>query len=146
IVSREFSDGFGRVLQTRSQAEDSLFGDPVFGGGVIAADQLAPVGDTAGRTRDPAATENVIVSGWQIYDNKGRVVQKYEPFFATGFDYAQPLDAELGQKATMFYDPRGQVLRTLNPDGSEQRVVLGVPGDLTDPDAYSPTPWECYAY
>ena len=29
-----------------------------------------------------------MVSGWQVYDNKGRVVQKYEPFFAAGFGYA----------------------------------------------------------
>ena len=35
IVSIEYSDGFGRLLQTRAQAEDTLFGDPVFGGGVI---------------------------------------------------------------------------------------------------------------
>ena len=146
IVSVEYSDGFGRVLQTRAQAEDTLFGDPAFGGGVIPADQFAPVGDTVGRTRGPADPDNVIVTGWQVYDNKGRVVQKYEPFFSTGYDYAQPLDAQLGQKATMFYDPRGQVVRTLNPDGSEQRVVLGVPADLADPDAYAPTPWESYTY
>jgi RHS repeat-associated protein len=146
IVSRGFSDGFGRVLQTRSQAEDTLFGDPVFGGGAIPADQLAPGGDTAGRTRGPAGPENVIVSGWQIYDNKGRVVQKYEPFFAVGFDYSEPVDTQLGQKATLFYDPRGQVIRTLNPDGSEQRVVLGVPVELGDPDGYAPTAWESYTY
>src|SRR5262249_12224140 len=55
-------------------------------------------------------------------------------------------DAELGQKATMFYDPRGQVVRTVNPDGSEQRVVHGVPADLADPTRYQPTPWEAYTY
>jgi YD repeat-containing protein len=146
IVSREFFDGFGRVLQTRSQAEDTLFGDPVFGGGAIPADQLSPVGDTAGRTRDPADPENVLVSGWQVYDNKGRVVQKYEPFFAVGFEYSEPVDAQLGQKVTIFYDPRGQVIRTLNPDGSEHRVVLGVPVELGDPDVFAPTAWESYTY
>ena len=46
----------------------------------------------------------------------------------------------------MFYDPRGQVIRTVNPDGSEQRVVLGVPVDLADPDVFAPTPWESYTY
>ena len=34
---------------------------------------------------------------------------------------------------TIFYDPRGQAVRTVNPDGSEQRVVLGVPADLSRP-------------
>ena len=51
----------------------------------------------------------------------------------------------------MFYDPRGRVVRTLNPDGSEQRVVHGVPGttaapDLDDPETFEPTPWEAYTY
>ena len=35
----------------------------------------------------PADPPNVIVSGWQVYDNKGRVVEKYEPFFSQGWDY-----------------------------------------------------------
>jgi YD repeat-containing protein len=146
IVSVEYSDGLGRTLQTRSQAEDTLFGDPVFGGGVLPTEDLAPAGDVAGRTRAPSEPDNVIVSGWRLYDNKGRVVRKYEPFFCTGYDYAQPLDAQLGQQVAIFYDPRGQVVRTVNPDGSEQRVILGIPADLGVPDVFAPTPWESYTY
>ena len=132
IETVEYSDGFGRLLQTRTQAEDVLFGDPSFGGGVLSADQSIATGDAVGRRRAAGDPPNVIVSGWQVYDNKGRVVEKYEPFFAVGWDYAAPSDAQLGQKATMFYDPRGQVIRTLNPDGSEQRVIYGIPADLDE--------------
>ena len=82
----------------------------------------------------PALRPMSIVSGSQVYDNKGRVVEKYEPFFAVGLDYAPPSDAQFGQKDTMFYDPRGQVIRTLNPDGSEQRVIYGIPVDLKNPE------------
>ena len=46
----------------------------------------------------------------------------------------------------MYYDPRGQVIRTVNPDGSEQRVIYGVPEDLNNPDQFTPTPWEIYTY
>jgi RHS repeat-associated protein len=46
----------------------------------------------------------------------------------------------------MFYDPRGQVIKTENPDGSEQRVVYGVPNSLTTPQSYAPTAWETYTY
>ena len=53
LVSIEYSDGFGRMLQTRAQAEDTLFGDPIFGGGVIGADQSIAVTDAVGRTRQP---------------------------------------------------------------------------------------------
>ena len=142
IVSVEYSDGFGRPLQTRAQAEDTLFGNPDFGGQVIAAEPGGPAPATSGHAR----ADNVIVSGWQTYDNKGRVVEKYEPFFATGFDYAPPLDAQLGQQATISYDPRGHAVRTTNPDGSEQLVVLGVPADLAHPELFEPTAWETFTY
>jgi RHS repeat-associated protein len=146
IVSVQYSDGFGRVLQTRAQAEDTLFGDQAFGGAVIPAEQGTPAPATAGRTRQPGDPDNVIVSGWQAYDNKGRVVEKYEPFLATGYDFAPPLDAQLGQKATVFYDPRGHAVRTVSPDGGEQLVVLGVPADLADPEVFAPTAWESFIY
>ncbi len=34
-----------------------------------------------------AVSHGVVVSGWQMYDNKGRVVEKYEPFFDQGWDF-----------------------------------------------------------
>lgn len=146
IASVEYSDGYGRLLQTRAQAEDTTYGDPVFGGNVIGADQSVPITDTVGQVRQAGEPDVVVVSGWQVYDNKGRVVQKYEPFFARGYAFSAPEDGELGQKATIFYDPRGRAVRTTNPDGSEQRVVFGVPADLANPDDYAPTPWESHAY
>lgn len=146
IETVEYSDGFGRLLQTRTQAEDVLFGNPTFGGGILSTDQSSPTGDAVGRQRGLDELPNVIVSGWQIYDNKGRVVEKYEPFFDAGYTYNPPGDAQFGQKATMFYDPRGQVIRTLNPDGSEQRVIYGIPANLNNPNEFAPTPWEAYTY
>src|SRR5439155_24857773 len=154
IESIEYSDGFGRLLQTRTQAEDVIFGDPVFGGAVLPADQndrAATRQDVVGHSNTDRQNPNVVVSGWQVYDNKGRVVEKYEPFFSTGWGHAPPTDAERGRKIEMYYDPRGHVIRTLNPDGTEQRVVYGVPGriaapDLSNPDVFEPTPWEAYTY
>ena len=146
VRSVQFSDGFGRLLQTRAQAEDTLFGDPTFGGQVIPADQTLPAGPTTATTRSPDDPDNVVVSGWQLYDNKGRVIEKYEPFYATGYAYAPPQDAQLGQKGELCYDPRGQLIRTLNPDGSVALVVLGIPANLAHPDVYHPTPWETFTY
>ncbi len=146
IESVQYSDGFGRLLQTRTQAEDVLFGDLNFGGGVLSADQSIVTGDTIGRRRASGAPLNVIVSGSQVYDNKGRVVEKYEPFFSVGLDYVPPTAAQVGQQTTMLYDPRSQVIRTLNPDGSEQRVIYGIPADLRNPEQFAPTPWEAFTY
>ncbi|MDT4331860.1 SpvB/TcaC N-terminal domain-containing protein [Methylomonas sp. MED-D] len=149
IDSVEYSDGFGRLLQTRVQSEEIRFGDATFGGGILPIDQADAAGTKLAFTGDrnaEADQPNVLVSGWQIYDNKGRVVEKYEPFYSRGWVYAAPGEAQLGQKAIMSYDPRGQVIRTLNPDGSEQRVIYGVPTDLAEPEQFAPTPWEAYTY
>ena len=107
------------LLQTRTQAEDVLFGDAQFGGEVLPADQSIIPGPTIGRQRNPDDPPNVVVSGWQIYDNKGRVVEKFEPCFSTGWDYEPEEVVKCGQKVTMFYDPRGQLILTVNPDQSE---------------------------
>src|SRR5262249_28004558 len=69
-----------------------------------------------------------------------------EPFFSTGWDYSAPADDQRGQKAILYYDPRGHVVRTVNPDGSEQRVIYGVPFDLTKPEQFAPTSWEVFTY
>ena len=154
ITTVEYSDGFGRLLQTRTQGEEVRFGDEHFGGGesVLPARQSdGGGGDVIGHINTDTQNPNVVVSGWQIYDNKGHVVEKFEPFFSEGWDYGQPEDSEMGQKVAVFYDPRGHVFRTLNPDGSEQRVIFGVPGtiavpDLSNPANFEPTPWEAYTY
>jgi RHS repeat-associated protein len=154
ITTLEYSDGFGRLLQTRTQGEEIRFGDEHFGGGesVLPAKQSdGGGGDVVGRRNIDKAKPNVVVSGWQIYDNKGQLVEKYEPFFSEGWDYGQPDDTKIGQKVSMFYDPRGHAIRTLNPDGSAQLVIFGVPGtiaapNLTQPDNFEPTPWEAFTY
>ena len=156
IEAREYSDGFGRLLQTRTQGEEVRFGNEPFGGG----DSFLPVSQDAslptivtGTMNSDFTKPNVTVSGWERYDNKGQVVEKFEPFWSTRWEYAPPTDAERGQKIAMFYDPRGQVVRTVNPDGSEQRVIHGIPNNLDDPplvptDAakFKPNPWEAYTY
>jgi RHS repeat-associated protein len=154
ITTIEYSDGFGRLLQTRTQDDEVRFGDLSFGGGIVVLPDTQGAGaggDVVGRLNANAAQPNVVVSGWRIYDKKGRVVQQYEPFFSEGWSYGQPTDEQRGHTLTMFYDPRGHAIRTLMPDASEQLVVLGVPGtiaalDLERPDVFEPTPWEVYSY
>ncbi|MBK9284056.1 MAG: RHS repeat protein [Sphingobacteriaceae bacterium] len=46
----------------------------------------------------------------------------------------------------MYYDPLGRVVKTVNPDRSEQRVVYGVPNSLNTPNSFAPTPWENFTY
>lgn len=138
IQKAEFSDGFGRLLQTRTQGDDTVLDD--LG---LTADMNIKAGPVVTHQQDPADPAQVVVSGWQTYDNKGRVVEKYEPGFDTGWTY-QPLRG--GAKVVFIYDPLGLIVRMLLPDGSEQRTVPGVPSDLTNPDQYTPTAWQTYRY
>lgn len=146
IEQVEYSDGFGRLLQTRAQAEDIIFGDSTFGSSGLPADQEATNAPAIGIERDAEDPLNVVVSGWKVYNNKGEVVEQYEPFFAQGFDFQPAGLSDLGQKVIMFYDPQGRVIRTVNPDDTEQRVIIGIPPDLENPDNFAPTPWESYLY
>ncbi len=156
IVSVQYSDGFGRLIQSRTQAEEVIFGDSIFGDSGLDTAGVSDTDPTGVENTDPDNL-NVVVSGWQVYNNKGKVVEKYEPYYDQGFDFLSPSGGGQGeetartalsrsQKIKMFYDPRGQLIRTVNPDSTEQRVVLGIPKDLTTPDVYTPTPWESYSY
>lgn len=145
IVKVEYSDGFGRLLQTRTQAEDVIFGNSLFGDSGLPADQSAPNAPAVGVERSPSDSLNVTVSGWQVYNNKGAVVKKYEPYFDQGFNYTLPQTEGIFVKT--YYDARGQTIRTVNPDKSEQRIILGIPSPtLEDLDTFIPTPWENYIY
>jgi RHS repeat-associated protein len=152
IEQVEYSDGFGRLIQARARAEDTVFGEPGPDGALPARgeaglpldqSQLPFPADGIKRT-DPEP--NVTVSGWKVYDNKGRAVESYEPSFDRGWSYQPPTAGQRGERTRTHYDIRGQVVRTVYPDDSEQRVVHGVPLDLAKPDRYRPTPWEVYTY
>ena len=145
IQRREHSDGFGRLLQAETRPTTSSSRTSVC--------RMPPRRSARSSCRQDPATPRVVLGGWQAYDNKGRVVEQWEPFFDQGYDYAPPTAARLTgelRKDTTYYDPRGLAVRTVHPDGSQQRVVgipaTRVPADLTDPGQYTPTPWETYTY
>ena len=98
-------------------SENIIFGDPVVGDAGLPSNQLTPdLGGAVGLEHlNDRVSPRVVVSGWQIYNNKGKIVQKYEPFFSQGWQYAIPEDYQRGQKATMYYDPR---LQMVSPDQS----------------------------
>ncbi len=146
IETREYVDGFGRQIQNRAHVEDVLFGSEELGDGVLPVDQ-AQNSEPIARIRDPERNPaNVVISGWQQFDNKGRVVERYEPCYSTGWDYTDPNDAQHGGNATLYYDPLGRVTRVVHSDASEHVVIHGIPSDVTNPVEFEPSPWEVYAY
>jgi RHS repeat-associated protein len=155
LVQVAYSDGFGRVIQTRAQAEEVIFGDQDFGDSGLPAVQ-GTNGNAVGVENTSMTIPNVIVNGFKTENNKGMVVEQWEPFYSTGWDYqaatrlggqaSGTLPSYYGQKVVMYYDSIGRAVRTLNPDGTEQRVVTGIPVALDVLTNFSPTPWESYTY
>jgi len=98
-VNISFSDGFGREIQTKLQAEP---GELKAGGEIIAPRWIG--------------------SGWTIFNNKGKAVRKYEPFFsaASDFEFARIE----GVSAILLYDPLSRVIATLHPDHTFEKVVF----------------------
>ena len=93
------SDGFGREIQTKLQAEPG----PIRPG----SDVIAP---------------RWIGSGWTTFNNKGQAVRKYEPFFTASPDF-EFLAIE-GVSPIMLYDPLSRVIATLHPDHTFEKVVF----------------------
>jgi len=155
ITSIEYSDGFGRLLQSRSRTEDVIYASDhsPMGDSGLPEDQSAQNADAVGTIKGAMDPDNVVVNGFKIYNNKGKVVEQYEPYFESGYAYTAPV--KTGQKIRLFYDALGRPTQTLNPDGTAQLSVYGIPLTLSSPTQqssgrfttnYTPTPWENYAY
>ncbi|MBE9128306.1 MULTISPECIES: SpvB/TcaC N-terminal domain-containing protein [unclassified Coleofasciculus] len=101
-----YSDGFGREIQTKIQAEPGLVDD-------------TPV------------EKRWVGTGWTIFNNKGKPVKQYEPFFSNTheFEFAK----QLGVSSTLFYDPLGRVVATLHPNHTYEKVVF---------DPWQQTTWD----
>lgn len=102
-ISFSYSDGFGREIQKKIQAEPG----PVEG----LDDLVAP---------------RWVGSGWTIFNNKGKPVRKYEPFFSTLPERRHHFEfgVQVGVSAVLFYDPVGRVVATLHPNDTYEKVVF----------------------
>jgi len=96
-VSISYSDGFGREIQKKLQAESGALRP---GGEVIA--------------------QRWTGSGWTIFNNKGKPVRSYEPFFSAMPDFEFAVLA--GVSPILIYDPLSRVIATLRPDHSFEKV------------------------
>jgi RHS repeat-associated protein len=97
--SFSYSDGFGREIQMKIQAEPG---------------PLAPGGPDIG--------PRWVGGGWTVFNNKGKPVRQYEPFFSATneFEFARTA----GVSPVLFYDPVGRVVATLHPNHTWEKVVF----------------------
>lgn len=70
-----------------------------------------------------AERDRWVGSGWTMYDNKGRPVRQFEPFFSDSHQFDG--DLRIGVSPTICYDPVGRVVATVHPDHSWDKVTVG---------------------
>lgn len=108
-LSFSYSDGMGREIQKKVQAEPG----PLVDGGAV-------------------ASRRWVGSGWTIFNNKGKPVRQYEPFFSARrrpdgtlrSDHRFEFGVLAGVSPVLFYDPVGRVVATLHPNHSYDKVVF----------------------
>ena len=100
--SFSYSDGFGREIQTKIQAEP---------GPLDLEDPNTPIVDP-----------RWVGTGWTIFNNKGNPVKQYEPFFSDThrFEFAM----QVGVSPILLYDPIQRVIATLAPNHTYSKVVF----------------------
>jgi RHS repeat-associated protein len=96
-----YSDGFGREAQTKVRAEP---------GPLDLADPESPI-----------ANPRWVGTGEKIYNNKGKPVRQYEPFFSAAPQFAIE---KWGVSSTLFYDPVERVFATVHPNHTFEKVVF----------------------
>jgi RHS repeat-associated protein len=103
-----YSDGFGREIQKKVQAES----------GPVTVD-------------GPVMESRWVATGWTIFNNKGKPVRQYEPFFTATHSFE--FGVEVGVSPVLFYDPTERVVATLLPNNTYSKVVF---------DPWQQTSWD----
>ena len=97
--SFSYSDGFGREIQKKIQAEPG---------------PLAP--------GEPDVDPRWVGSGWTIFNNKGKPVRQYEPFFTARHTFE--FGRVQGVSSILFYDPVERVVATVHANQTYEKVVF----------------------
>ncbi|WON73555.1 SpvB/TcaC N-terminal domain-containing protein [Nitrosospira sp. Is2] len=92
-ASFEYSDGMGGVVVKKVQAEPEKDGQPM----------------------------RWVASGKAIFNNKGKPVKQYEPYFSSS-EHRFEKSEEEGVTQIIYYDALGRTMRNEMPDGSFSRV------------------------
>jgi RHS repeat-associated protein len=100
-LSFVYSDGFGREAQTKVQAEAG----PI--------DPNVP--------NSPILDPRWVGTGAKVYNNKGKPVRQFEPFFSATHQFGIE---KWGVSSTLFYDPIERVVATLHPNHAYEKVVF----------------------
>jgi RHS repeat-associated protein len=114
--SFSYSDGFGRELQRKIQAEPGPVPQRDANGDIVVGTDGQP------QMTPGSAPSRWVGSGWTIFNNKGKPVREFEPFFTDTPRFER--DVRVGVSPVLFYDPATRVVATLHPDHTWEKVVF----------------------
>ncbi len=115
--SLSYWDGFGRQVQRKALAEPGPVPVRDAEGRIV----LGPDGQPQMTMDD--ASERWVASGWTVFNNKGKPVRQYEPFFTDTPRFEFEVRAGVGP--LLLYDPAERLVATLRPDHAWEKVVFG---------------------
>lgn len=125
-LSFTYSDGFGRELQTKAQAEYGRAAqrqsNALLPSGDVRPGELVRVG---GRPQLADTPSRWVGKGRTIYNNKGKPVKQYEPFFSSTHLYEEERElTDTGVTPVIFYDALDRVVATLHPNHTYDKVLF----------------------
>jgi RHS repeat-associated protein len=115
-VSFSYSDGFEREIQKKIQAEAGPVPQRDVNGKII----VGPDGQPVSTPND--VSPRWVGNGWTVFNNKGKPVQQYEPFFTDTHRFE--FDARIGVSPVIFYDPAERVAATLHPNHTWEKAIF----------------------
>ncbi|HEV3076951.1 MAG TPA: SpvB/TcaC N-terminal domain-containing protein [Thermoanaerobaculia bacterium] len=114
--SFSYSDGFGREIQKKIQAEPGPAPKRDAAGAILVGPDGLP------EETPFVVSPRWVGSGWTVFNNKGKPVRKFEPFFTDTQRFE--LDIRLGVSPVLFYDPVERVVGTLHPNHTWEKVAF----------------------
>ncbi|GIX46751.1 MAG: hypothetical protein KatS3mg131_0962 [Candidatus Tectimicrobiota bacterium] len=114
--SFSYSDGFGREIQKKIQAEPGPVPRRDADGKIV----VGPDGQPELTAND--VSPRWVGSGWTVFNNKGKPVRQYEPFFTD--THCFEFDVKIGVGPVLCYDPLERVVATLHPNHTWEKVVF----------------------
>jgi RHS repeat-associated protein len=116
-VNMAYSDGFGREIQRKAQAEPGSIPLRDDAGRIV----VGPDGQPMMTTDD--TSPRWVGSGWIVFNNKGKPVRQYEPFFTDTHRFE--FDVRIGVSPVLCYDPLTRVVATVHPNHAWEKVLFG---------------------
>jgi RHS repeat-associated protein len=117
-ISFSYSDGFGREIQKKIQAQAGPIPKRNGAGRIILKADHQP------DMTDGDVSPRWVGSGWLVHNNKPnfKPVRQFEPFFTDTHRFE--FDVRIGVSPILFYDPIQRVVATLHPNHAWEKVVF----------------------